>query len=417
MTGARGPGAPDAGDSRTGAPATWPAWADRLPPALALAVAAARTRLSDARLAQLRALCSGPVDWDAAIGEARRHGVDPLLHRHLRAIGAPDVPEAVLARLRAHAETTAVRNRLLGAELGKVLARLEAHGVAAIPYKGPVLAALVYGDIGARRFADLDVLVRRGDVPRAKAALGELGYAPRLRLTPGQERAYLDAQCEYAFDRDRGRLTVEIHWDVVPPDFAVRLDLDRLWAAARTARVGDAAVRVPAPDDLLLVLIVHGTKHLWERLGWLVDVAEAIDAHPALDWPALLTRARGRGVARMVRLALHLAAELLDAAVPDAVRCEAAGDRAVAALAPRVADWLAGAPPGPRSIQGFRAHLTLRERPRDRAALLLRSALTPTVEDWASVRLPAALLPAHYLLRPLRLARKHAARVRGSGRR
>jgi hypothetical protein len=284
--------------------------------------------------------------------------------------------------------------------------------VAAIPYKGPVLAALVYGDVGLRRFADLDVLVRRGDVPRAKAALGELGYAPRLRLTPGEERAYLGSQCEYAFDRARGRLTVEIHWDVVPPDFAVRLDLDRLWDAARAASVGDGVVRVPAPEDLLLVLIVHGTKHFWERLGWLVDVAEAIDAHPALDWPDLLARARERGVARMVRLALALAADLLDARVPDPVRHEAAGDRAVAALAPRVADWLAGAPPPPRSAAALRAHLALRERRRDRAAHLLRSALTPTVEDWAAVRLPAALLPAHYLLRPFRLARKHAARVR-----
>ncbi len=371
-----------------------------------MVLSSARTRLSDERAARLQALCDAPLDWDRVIAEARRHGVDPLLHRHLSAIGAPRVPATVLARLRSHAETNAVRNRLLGAELAKVLARLDAEGIVAIPYKGPVLAALVYRDLGLRRFADLDILVRRGDALRSKAALRELGYEPRLRFTPGQERAYLASQCEYALDRDRGRLTVELHWDIAPRDFAFRFDLERLWAGARPVCVNGAMVQVPQPEDLLLALIVHGSKHLWERLAWLVDVAEVVDAYPGMDWLTLLTRARESGGARMLLLGLTLAAELLDARVPAVVLREAERDAPVAALAARVADWMAGGPPAPRSLAAFRAHLALRERQRDRTVSLLRSALTPTVEDWASIRLPTGLLPVHYVLRPFRLAAK-----------
>ena len=42
--------------------------------------------------------------------------------------------------------------------------------------------------------------------------------------------------------------------------------------------VQDFVFYVPAlPDrELLLILCLHGTKHFWSSLGWLVDVAELI---------------------------------------------------------------------------------------------------------------------------------------------
>lgn len=361
-----------------------------------------------AQASRVPALCADVREWSALIDRARAHGLDPLLHRHLGGLDA--VPIAARERLRGHAETTAVRNRLLVAELGKVLAALAAHDIAAMPYKGPMLAITAYGDVALRRFADLDVLVRRADALRAVRALRELGYAPRLCLTPGQERAYLRAECEYALDRDRGRLTVEIHWDIAPRDYAVRVDLDAIWRSARPIDAGGLSVLAPAPEDLLLMLIVHGSKHAWERLSWLVDVAEIVRAHPDLDWAALIERARAAGAGRMVRVALALARDLLGHALPAAAAREVEADGQAAALAQALGDAVCGgALPPARSLAAIRLQRALRERSRDRLAYLVRLATTPTIDDWSSVRLPAAALPLHYVLRPLRLAAKHGA--------
>ncbi len=379
-------------------------------PEVELVWSCARTHLSAERVERARVLCECGLDWDHVVAEARRHGVDPLLSRHLGAIGAPTVPASILDALRAQDEANGVRNRLLFAELGKVLARLEGHGIPAMPYKGPVLAALAYGSLALRRFADLDVIVRQEDVLRAVAALRDLGYAPRLALTPAQERAYLAAQCEYALDRDRGRLTVEIHWGVAPPDFALRFDLARVWRTARPAPIYGMAVLVPEPEDVISMLVVHGSKHLWERLAWLVDVAELLDSQPQIDWTALLGRARECGGARMLAVALILAMDLLGAALPGAIALEARSDPGAAALAVEIARWLADrATPAPRSWAALRASVALRERGRDRAVHLLRTLVTPTIDDWASVRLPGGLLAAHYALRPFRLATKYSA--------
>ena len=381
-----------------------------LRPEMELLLCCARPRLGGAAAERCRSLVQLALDWEMVVNEARRHGVDPLLCRHLTAIDESSIPSWVRDRLRGHFETNAVRNRLLTAELTKVLARLAAQGIAAIPYKGPVLARTAYGDVALRRFADLDVLVRRADVLRAVAALRQLGYESRLRLTPAQERAFLDVQCEYPLDRDRGRLTTEIHWDVVPREFAFHLDLDRFWSRARPIELDGLTVLTPSPEDLLLILVVHGAKHFWARLAWLVDVAAVIEAHPEMDWTALLARAREGGAMRMLAVALTVVTDLLGVVVPPRVSEEIAADPSTAPLAERVTRWLGGAPiPAERSLGALRAAMALRERRRDRIAHLCRTALTPTIEDWASIRLPAPLLPVHYLLRPFRLAAKRGA--------
>jgi hypothetical protein len=387
-----------------------------LRPETELLLSCARPRLGGAAAERCRSLVRLALDWGMVVDQARRHGVDPLLYRHLAAIDEPSIPAWVRDRLRLHFETNAVRNRLLTAELSKVLAQLADANVAAIPYKGPVLARTAYGDVALRRFADLDVLVRRADVRRAVAALGALGYEPRLRLTRAQERAFLGFHCEYPLDRARGRLTTEIHWDVVPREFAFDLDLDRFWSAARPIEIDGVTALTPLPEDLLLILVVHGAKHFWARLAWVVDVAAVIEAHPEMDWTALLARARERGAARMLGVALTVVTDLLGVGVPPRVSEQIAADPTTAALSTRVTRWIDGAPiPAERSLGALRASMALRERRRDRVTHLWRTALTPTIEDWASIPLPAPLMPLHYLLRPFRLAAKRGAMLLKSG--
>ena len=60
---------------------------------------------------------------------------------------------------------------------------------------------------------------------------------------------------------------LEIHWAFVPPHFSFDLDFLNCWA--RRVQIPLANRTVPAlhPEDLLLVLCVHGSKHCWSHLG------------------------------------------------------------------------------------------------------------------------------------------------------
>ena len=56
-------------------------------------------------------------------------------------------------------------------ELNKILKLLKANNIDTIPYKGPVLASLAYGDIALRQFQDLDISINQSDIFKTKDIL------------------------------------------------------------------------------------------------------------------------------------------------------------------------------------------------------------------------------------------------------
>lgn len=367
----------------------------------------ARTSVVGDGAESLRRLAASALDWDYLSKLARRHSVLPLLYWQLNATAAVETPPAELRRLREEFRLHTARNLYLTTELENIVTLFESEDVAVIPYKGPALAAYAYGNLALRRYVDLDVLVRREDVPRAKGLLARRGFLPQHRLTPAQERVLLRTQHNLPFRREAGRLLVELHWEFAQRRYAAAADEAALWPRLVDVRLGRRAVKGLPAEELLLSLCVHGTKHLWERLGWVCDVAEVVRAHPRLEWPRVLDNARRQGTERMLLLGLCLAADLLDAPLPPEVAARAAADPSVRGLArkavARLFDGTVHRPAGLLAQINFNlaARRGLRERLR-----YFSFIFTPTDGDVAALALPARLSFAYYLLRPFRLLLK-----------
>ncbi len=344
------------------------------------------------------------VDWDRLIRAAFRHGMLPLLHRVLVDTCPEVIPSAILNQFQANFRSHARRALVFTAELLKCLNLLSAYGIPAMPYRGPVLAATAYGGLHLRQFVDLDVLVPKQQVQQAKDLLVSRGYRAAFDLPLAQEAAYLRAQAEHTLVRDAGAVIIELHWRITERYFSFALDPQRLWDRRVRVLLAGKEVWTFAPEDLLLVLCVHGTKHLWGRLLWVCDVARMLCAYPSMDWPWLIEEARALGSERMLQLGLFLANELLGAPLPVAVEREMRTDPVVASLATRLHSWLFVDPEQqPGTLGSIPFHLKARERWQDRTRYCLRLAFTTTAGDWALVRLPSPLFPLYYLLRPIRL--------------
>jgi hypothetical protein len=367
----------------------------------------ARTSVGVEAAGCIKALARGGLDWDYLLGLARRHTVLPLLHRQLGAHAGDAVPRDVRRRLGEKFRDNAARNLLLAGELVRITKFLEAEGVHALAYKGPALAASAYGDLSLRRFLDLDIIVRLRDVPRAKGLLRSLGFSVPGGLSRSQENALLRSQHNLALARGGGKMTVELHWDVAPRRFAAVPLGEEVWARAVAVGLCGGEVKTLSPEDLLVALCVHGTKHFWERLAWVCDVAELLNSNPNLDWPLTLGLARDARVERMLLLALGLASELLGAPLPGGLPRLARADADAARLSREVAARMFdGTEFEPLSIaRGVSFNLRARRRLVEKARYI-RFILTPTDGDLSALRLPAGLTFAYHLLRPFRLLRK-----------
>ncbi len=385
----------------------------------------ARTRLTPDQHQRAEQLLAGPVDWSVVLQQAQRHRTWPLLYRHLCGDFKSVVPAGVRERLGAYGRKLALFTLQQTQEMIHLMRAFEGAGIQALPFKGPVLGVQVYGDATLRQFGDLDVLVPRADVPRAEQLLAGRGYAPYKPMTAAEAERYLDIEKSREYVGERG--LVELHWNFMHPMHGLQIDAEAVRRRTAPLTVGGATVPAPSPEDLLVYLCAHGSKHFWERLSWICDVAECLRTYKSeMNWAVALARADELHARRMLLLGLRLAARLLEAPVPAELLRRAAASAAVNQLTATVCGDLFLEPEDAEArfdeagveMKHARFHLLMRERVRDRLPYyrhLAQLAVTPTPRDRALLPLPPRLSFLYYVLRPFRLMRDTLTRTAPAG--
>ena len=151
-----------------------------------LLLCCARASMDPERAERMLNLLRGKIEWELLIEAAERHGLRPLLCWHLHSVAPELVPEDVLVELRRYFYANAAQNFRLTAELLNILALFESHDIPAIPFKGPISAISIYGNLALREFGDLDILIREESMHAAAEVLSSLGYTagiPRASFT------------------------------------------------------------------------------------------------------------------------------------------------------------------------------------------------------------------------------------------
>ena len=366
-----------------------------------LLLCCARTEASEFS-ARIRALAASDVDWNYLALLAKRHSITPLLFRQLERHASPLVPADDFSKLKLQYQENAARNIVLTDELCRLISVFSEAGIEAFPYKGPALAVFAYGNLALRRFVDLDVVVRKQDVPRARDLLFADGYALSKALTPAQQELLLRTQHNLQFTRDNRRLLLELHWEVAPHLFASSVQEHELWQNLTSININNTELKTLAADDLLFSLCVHGSRHLWERLGWICDLAELIARHN-LNWSALLKRAAETDSERMFLLGLYLAHKLLGTSLPPEVQARCDSDTRLQSLADNVIEHLfSGSTHVPAtSSEIFKYNIGVRKSLTARARYFAHM-LRPTDSDVGSRSLPSGFGFAYYLMRLIR---------------
>jgi Uncharacterised nucleotidyltransferase len=375
-------------------------------PELDLLVCLARTAPGPGQIAQAEDLMRGPVDWDRFLALTWRHGLMPLVCSNLLDSFAEVVPASHLQKVRDDFQHNAARNVMLTTELCRVLEDFEQQGIAAIPYKGPATALQVYGDLKLRSFVDLDLLVRHSDATRAGAVLIARGYRSHLDLTPAQESFLSRSECDRVYLREGRNIVLELHWAVAPPFFSVGLEIENVLEDCARVEMCGNQVNVPAPEMLLLLTCVNGTKDLWTALEPVCTVNELVRRYPGLDWDRVARLGRDAGALRMLHVGLFLARQIFDVPLPDRIMSSIDADQPVKDLVSGARRRLSETElPIPGLVEKTRARVRSRERGLDKLRYCLLRLLTPTYKD-CSLKLPTSLSFLYYGLRPLRLLRE-----------
>ncbi len=377
-------------------------------PEIALLLSCSRVIINPKHADRVKELSRNNIDWNYLLSLAGRHGLIPLLFHHLNSICPEAVPGEILSRLETHFNANLGYNRFLTGELLKLLNLFENHGIPTIPFKGPVLASLVYGDIGLREFSDLDILIDKKDFNKAKDLLLSNGYSPVYRLNRVQEASSIRLRCQYLFRQPKTGVNLEIFWEFGPKGLSFPVNLRHLWTRLERQSFFGNEILAFSPEDLLHILCFHGYKHGWERLGWVYDVSGLIQIHQEMDWEWVIEQAHRLGSERILFLGLYLAKNLLEVTLPGKVCQQIKSDTKIEMLAHKVYKQLYKKNNNLLGIlEKSLFHLRSIKTFWGQVLYCYFSMIPPRFGDFLFLKLPCSLFFLYYLIRPFRLLGKY----------
>jgi len=255
-------------------------------------------------------------DWDEAVELAFQEGLAPLVYQGLASAAGP-VPAAARAKLRAgHAGAALRAEAVVEPTLRGVLDALGRAGIEPIVLKGAALAYTAYSEPAHRAFADVDLLLAKGELDEASRALLGLGFA----MDGEEPEAGHHLRPHYAPGWQAG---VELHRSLLPEPNPYALDVGLLRARSAVRTIAGVEARVLAASDALLLACLHlayAHRYRWFALRGLIDVLAITTRLGAeLDWDALLATVAASRTAGAVYWPLRLGRAWLGAPVPERV--------------------------------------------------------------------------------------------------
>jgi hypothetical protein len=346
---------------------------------------------------RLRELLVQSVDWEIFTRLCLAHRVTVVAFRTLNRIAPDLMPEDITEASRLFESRQGERNAVLFNELIRIVDTLGRHGIAVLPFKGPVLSYIAYGDLTSRELADLDFLIHDEDIFPCLDLLSHMGYPSHVDLPQARQKACLKYYGQTILYRNDGKVAIEPHWAIAPATFGLSTNLEGTWQ--RSTHVECAGRNIPSlsPEDLLTVLCIHGSKHQWTRLQWVCDLGEVLRAYPGMDWDNMLRRAREQRCLRMILIGLRLAELFTGYLLPPQVSACIETDKTVLDLSQKTSQLLfASSRPAPPFSRITRYRLRMRDHWTERFSYVWRTLVLPAESHLNLIDLPDTLIFAYY---------------------
>lgn len=365
------------------------------------------------------ALPEANLNWEHLLELADVHKVLPLLAASLKTLDPSLIPPGISQQLQTLIYQNTLNTLELTAELLRLLDIFKAHNIAVIPFKGPTLEALAYGDVALRTSNDLDFLVQKTDYLRLKTILATSGYrAPDdCFLNTASEVAYRTLIGEYALEHSSKRVCLDIHVRLVAiHPFVLATDFSEFEQRLQPVLLVGREVLTLCPADLLIYLSVQGTRDQWQNLSAVCDIAALVDRHPDLDWQQILAEAQALGVERMLLLGLSLAHQLLQLSLPACIEQRLLAQPGIQKLTNRMILALRtdSTPDRWNLLTRSQFYLSILDGWPDRLKFCLQLSLHQlklvgliNSKDYDFLPLPPSLYGLYYLIRPIRILMQH----------
>ncbi len=350
------------------------------------------------------------IDWSLFYQLIVKNRVEALVYKYLQNKFCTE--PIVFKKLEEDYKKNQFRAILLTMELLQIMERFKENQIAALSVKGPLLSALIYGDISLRTSRDLDILISQTDMIQANQLLLNMGFElddSIKNLTPRQQEHIKKNFHHFVYHNQNG-LELELHWRLSSDYYDI--PFGKLWNEKQKYILFGRYVNTLNREENLAYLIVHGSKHAWKRVRWLCDVYEILSLE-SFDEQSFIHRCESLGILHMVRQTLILCKELFggDYDIPIKLSMKEEGiSQRLAVIALNFIYSQEEEPElyGASLFKEYKQYMLLWYRGYGRKLRYFRRHFIPTVEDFQSIKLRDQFFILYSILRVIKIINRCA---------
>jgi len=216
---------------------------------------------------------------------ALSHGIFPVVYYVLKEYNSL-IPKNTLATMKFENMAIAKQNMLMTSELIKVMKILKENNIEVISFKGPVLSQMAYGDITLRQYCDLDILVKSGNLLEISELFKKNKFDTIDSVSLLKNDSYLNSDNDFSFFTTTNT-HIELHWKLFREKIGKNLTYEEYFTQTQNININNSMIPTLSCEQLFVYLCLHGSKHGWERIEWIVDIYYLIELNK-IDWTKLI---------------------------------------------------------------------------------------------------------------------------------
>ncbi len=307
------------------------------------------------------------------------------------------MPQNILHSMKMSNMEIVKENMLMTVELIKIMKLLKENNIEALAFKGPTLSQMAYGNITLRQYSDLDIFVHKKDIYKIYDLLKDT-YIRSLKLTRSQESTWFKYAHDLGLTSPNGT-HIEFHWTMLDSDYPVNLEKINFFEHKASVYINNTQVSIISNEIFLVYLCIHGSKHMYERVEWVVDIDKFIRTQ-SIDWDLVFKLSQDKNYKYFVSLGLYLAKQLFNSPVEINV------DKNIEIIEKYIYNSWSNT--GTFDIRtNLKYMLQLFTSRKDKLKYLHKIYLKPTFNEYWFIDLPKPLYFLYYPLRQCLLAYKY----------
>lgn len=167
-------------------------------------------------------------------------------------------------------QTVLYNNIYIKNQLKLILDTFETNGISAIPLKGILFAETYFDHFSARKTTDIDILIRKEDMEKAKVCIQKLEY----NLEGDWPSYHFHRTFSKMMPHSPVPLTVELHRHILRENTS-RLEIEQFWHHS-TPLENYKYIKQLSEFHTFYMICLHGWKHGMDSLKYFIDIIQTI---------------------------------------------------------------------------------------------------------------------------------------------